>query len=87
MRQGEDHAIIQLLPHGLIDLRIAMSQRKGRQAADEVDVLVAIHIPHMTALATRDEIGRHTERILSPALAESLRTQRDGFQRPLEQGF
>src|SRR5260370_42367275 len=38
-------ALLDLLGYGLGDLRVAVAQNEGAVTAEEVDVLVAVHIP------------------------------------------
>ncbi|MNJ31656.1 hypothetical protein D3C77_263000 [compost metagenome] len=55
MGKGEDGAQIELLQHGLVHIRVAVTQADGEQAAGKVEILVAIHIPYPGALTALDK--------------------------------
>ena len=51
MGQREDHAVFKLAAHRCRHVGIVVAQGHRRQAVDEIDILVAIGIPQLAALA------------------------------------
>jgi hypothetical protein len=84
VRQAERHAALELLAHGGVDVGVAVAERDGREAVHEVDVLVAVDVPHARARAVREVERRRAARQRGRALAERLRAERNAAQRALE---
>ncbi|MNY00241.1 hypothetical protein D3C86_1327250 [compost metagenome] len=70
--QREDGAEIELLQHGLVHILVAVTQADGQQAAGKVEILVAIHVPYLGALATLDKERRGAIGEAEAALGEGL---------------
>ena len=79
MRQREGDAVAELGAHGRGDVGIVVAEHDGTQRHRVVDVLVAVHVPHVAALGALQEQRRHAAHELRVALAEGLRAGRDDF--------
>ena len=76
VRQGKYYAVVKLGAYGGGDVGVVVAEGDGGEAADEVDVFVAIDVPNPATLSFGNEVGGDAKRVLGLALAEGLRAER-----------
>ena len=82
--EGERDAVRELAPHRGEDVRVVVSEDDRPERHRVVDVLVAVHVPHVAPSPALEEDRRDALHELRRALAEGLRARRDDLTSPRE---
>src|ERR1700674_2775421 len=77
MHQREGDAVRELLPDGGVDRLVGVAERQRPDAHLEVDVLVAVDVPDVAALAARQILRGDAAHVLAGPLGEGLGAGRD----------
>src|SRR5262249_33867580 len=87
VHQREGDAVLELRGDGTVDRLPAIAEDDGADRHGEVEVAVAVDVPHPRAAAALEVLGRDAEDVLPRPLGEGLRGRGDEPARALEQAI
>ena len=71
--------------HGSGHTRVGVTEDHGAERHRQVEIAIAVHVPHVRRLGPLDERRRNTTHPLTVTLAQRLARRRDRPQRPLQE--